>query len=178
LCPVEGERELNFGFHLTRSVEVSSECSYEHSLVKFYLSERLPRVTTYCYAGSSPLKRRDDDGRKGASHQVGDRQISSRDFAAASNYSFTFVTLTTGSVSGFSADKFTLNTGAFQNPLTGTWSVGQSGSNLTLNYTGASAIPESSTYAMIVGAAMLGFAVWRRRKIAAVASLAGRCACP
>jgi autotransporter-associated beta strand protein len=84
------------------------------------------------------------------------------DFSSASNYSFAFVTAT-GGITGFDASAFTLDTTNFQNAFTGTWSIGQSGNALTLNYT-ASAIPEPSTYAGIAGAAMLGVALWCRRK--------------
>lgn len=46
--------------------------------------------------------------------------------------------------------------------LTGTMlNAGYGGTGITLN---ASAIPEPSTYAAIAGAAMLGFAVWSRRR--------------
>lgn len=38
--------------------------------------------------------------------------------------------------------------------------------NLVLNFT-TSAIPEPSTYALIAGAAMMGMAAWRRRRITA-----------
>mgnify|MGYP000443884902 CR=1 FL=1 len=75
-------------------------------------------------------------------------------FNSASNYSYTIATAS-GGISGFGTDKFTLNTSGFSNALDGgTWSLAQSGNNLNLNYT-ASAIPEPSTYAAILGAAAL-----------------------
>jgi hypothetical protein len=89
------------------------------------------------------------------------------DFNASSNYSFTFVT-TTGGITGFDASAFTLDTSGFQNPFTGTWSIVQSGNNLTLNYAGLSAIPEPGTYAAWAGATALGFATWRRRRRSAL----------
>ena len=78
------------------------------------------------------------------------------------SYSVTLASTTTG-ISGFAANKFTLDTSAFQNAFSGTWSVGQSGNNLNLVYTGGSAIPEPATYAAIFGTTALGFAAWRRR---------------
>ena len=88
-------------------------------------------------------------------------------FHSAADYSFTFLTTTDG-VSGFSSDAFTIDTSHFTNPFTGTWSVSltNSGHDLTLNYTGASAIPEPSTYAALAGLAALGLAFWRRRRLA------------
>jgi len=83
------------------------------------------------------------------------------DFNSSSNYSFTFVT-TTGGITGFDPSVFNISTTNFQNPFTGTWSIGQSGNNLTLNYT-MSAVPEPSTYAAWTGAACLALASWRRR---------------
>ncbi len=83
------------------------------------------------------------------------------DFDSASSYSFTFVT-TTGGITGFNANEFAINASAFSNPFNGTWSIGQSGNNLTLDYAGA-AIPEPSTYAMLIGAGALVFTVLSRR---------------
>lgn len=84
-------------------------------------------------------------------------------FDSASDYAFTFVTTTTG-ITGFSADKFSVDTSAFTNPFSGTWSVAQSGNNLVLNYAAASAIPEPSTYALLAGIAALGLAFHHRRR--------------
>lgn len=84
-------------------------------------------------------------------------------FDAASSYSFTFVA-TTGGVTGFATNAFAFDTTGFQNLFSGTWTVGQSGNDLVLNYSGASAIPEPSTYAAIAGACALGLAVWQRRR--------------
>lgn len=83
-------------------------------------------------------------------------------FDPAANYSFTFARATT--ITGFAANAFTVDTSAFQNAFGGVWSVNQSGGDLTLNYTGMSVVPEPSTYALWAGGAMLGAAVWRRRK--------------
>ena len=85
-------------------------------------------------------------------------------FDDTTDYSFTFLTTATG-ITGFSADKFQLDTSGFQNPFRGSWSVAQDGNALVLNYTaaGGSAIPEPSTCAALMGAAMLVFA-WRRKR--------------
>jgi len=85
-------------------------------------------------------------------------------FDDTTDYSFTFLTTGTG-ITGFSADKFQLDTSGFQNPFSGSWSVAQDGNALVLNYTaaGGGAIPEPSTYAALMGAAMLAFA-WRRKR--------------
>jgi autotransporter-associated beta strand protein/T5SS/PEP-CTERM-associated repeat protein len=85
-------------------------------------------------------------------------------FNDSSTYYFVFASTTDG-VSGFSADKFVIDTEGFQNAFTGNWSVELIGNDLNLVYTAAaSAVPEPSTYAAIAGAAMLGFALWRRRR--------------
>ncbi|MBI5689228.1 MAG: autotransporter-associated beta strand repeat-containing protein [Verrucomicrobia bacterium] len=84
------------------------------------------------------------------------------DFTSGANYSFTVAT-TTGGISGFNSSAFAINTSGFANPFTGTWSLAQVGNNLDLVYTGASAIPEPSTYAAAAGAAALALAFFRRR---------------
>lgn len=85
-------------------------------------------------------------------------------FDPAANYSFTFIT-TTGGVIGFAADAFVVSTANFQNPFTGTWSVSltNSGHDVSLNYTGVSAIPEPSTYAAFAGIFVLAVTMIRRR---------------
>ncbi|MEY2882049.1 MAG: hypothetical protein RLZZ15_4429, partial [Verrucomicrobiota bacterium] len=82
-------------------------------------------------------------------------------FDPASSYSFNFVSA--GSITGFSADKFSLNTGGFTGS-TGTWSIAQSGNSLNLLYAAGAAVPEPSTYAALAGAGALAFAIYRRRK--------------
>lgn len=84
------------------------------------------------------------------------------DFDPTADYSFTFLTTTTG-ITGFDASAFAFETTDFQNPFSGVWSIAQSGNDLTLNYAG-SAIPEPSTYAVLFGAGALAFAALRRRK--------------
>ena len=86
-------------------------------------------------------------------------------FNPTADYSFTFLT-TTGGITDFSADKFSLLTSNFSNPFAGTWSVSltNSGHDLSLSYAGASAIPEPSTYAAVLSAAAFTFALWRRRR--------------
>lgn len=81
-------------------------------------------------------------------------------FDPGQDYSFVFAT--TGGITSFDADAFTLDPSGFQNVFAGSWSIAQSGNDLLLNYS-ASAIPEPSTYAAFGGAAALGLAAWRRR---------------
>ena len=91
-------------------------------------------------------------------------------FTNTSNYTWTILTATNG-ITGFSADKFLINTtaingtGGFANALGGgTFSILQSGNDLNLIFTTAAGIPEPGTWAaaaLLVGAA--GFIRWRRR---------------
>ena len=67
-----------------------------------------------------------------------------------------------GAITGFAANRFSVDTTAFSNPFNGSWSVAQTGNNLTLNYT-AAAIPEPSTYAAIAGSIMLVVVAIRRK---------------
>ncbi len=85
-------------------------------------------------------------------------------FNPASNYTFSFVTVS-GGISGLDINAIALNTSGFQNPFSGTWSLAASANSLSLNYT-ASAIPEPSTYAACAGAAALALAAFRRRRSA------------
>ncbi len=88
-------------------------------------------------------------------------------FTPNENHTF-LIASASGGISGFSADKFTLDTSAFTNDLAGgTWNIAQSGNNLNLVYTSASAIPEPSTYAALIGFVALGLAAWRRRRCSA-----------
>jgi hypothetical protein len=82
-------------------------------------------------------------------------------FDPAQNYSFDFVNA--ASIASFSADAFTLDLSGFTNSFTGLWSITSTGTSLALNYTG-SAIPEPGTYVLFAGAAVLGFAIIRRRR--------------
>ncbi len=86
-------------------------------------------------------------------------------FSTSASYSFTLVSTTTG-ISGFSADKFTVNTSGFANAFDGTWALAlaNGGNDLALTYTGVSAVPEPSTYALLAGFAALGIVTWRRRQ--------------
>lgn len=83
-------------------------------------------------------------------------------FDANQNHTYLIATASSG-ISGFSADKFTLDTADFANTTSGTWSLSQSGNDLSLVYT-TSAVPEPSTYAALAGLAALGFVAWRRRR--------------
>ncbi len=88
-------------------------------------------------------------------------------FSTNASYSFTLVSTTSG-ISGFSTDKFTLDTSGFANAFDGTWALAlaNGGNDLALTYTGASAVPEPSTYALFAGFAALGGAFVRRRRAA------------
>jgi fibronectin-binding autotransporter adhesin len=79
-------------------------------------------------------------------------------FDEANNYSWKIAEF--GSLTGsFSSSLFTIDASGFQNPYTGLFSVSQSGNELYLNY---SAIPEPSTYAMLLGG--LGLLAFLRRR--------------
>lgn len=86
-----------------------------------------------------------------------------QNFDDTENYSLTFVQ-TTGGITGFNTNLFTIDTSGFQNPFTGTWSLSQSGNNLMLNFT-AQKVPEPSSMALLIASlsATAGGA-WRRRK--------------
>jgi len=93
---------------------------------------------------------------------TGTLSAASATFTGSGNYNFTsgvsagatFLATIQVSYMGNLAMEAPLVTGAMTN-------TGFGGEGITLN---ASAIPEPSTYAAIAGAAMLGFAVWRRRR--------------
>ncbi|MEY4242862.1 MAG: hypothetical protein RLZZ245_447, partial [Verrucomicrobiota bacterium] len=70
------------------------------------------------------------------------------------------ITTTTG-ITGFSANKFTFDTDGFQNPLNGSFSLVQSGTNLDLTYTTNYVIPEPKV-ALLGGLGIL--LLFRRRR--------------
>ncbi len=84
-------------------------------------------------------------------------------FDPHTSYALTFLTTTTG-ITGFDASTVSILTGDFQNTFGGTWTVSLTDSDrdLTLNYTGGSAVPEPATYAVLLGALGMAFAGWRR----------------
>jgi len=90
----------------------------------------------------------------------------STNWNAANSFTNRFISYT-GSLLGasFSPDLFTVNTGGFQNPFTGTFSVANVAGGLALTYTPtAAAVPEPGTWAaaaLLAGAA--GYVRWRRR---------------
>jgi autotransporter-associated beta strand protein len=81
--------------------------------------------------------------------------------------SWVFATATSISGTAFASDKFTVNTSAFSNAFTGTFSVAQVGNELLLTYT---AVPEPSAFAALAGCAVLGVATHRRRRASVSAS--------
>jgi fibronectin-binding autotransporter adhesin len=70
-----------------------------------------------------------------------------------------FVTTTTG-ITGYAADKFSVNTSLFQNTINGSFSVAQNGNSLDLKYI---AIPEPGTL-LLLGLGFSVMFVWGRRK--------------
>ncbi len=77
--------------------------------------------------------------------------------------SFSWTLATAGTISGFNANHFIINTSGFQNSFSGSFSLGviNNGSNqeLVLSY-----IPEPSAFAALAGVAALGLAATRRRR--------------
>ncbi len=99
---------------------------------------------------------------------VGGSKGSAANFDTTVNYSWS---LTSGvsSLSGFTdSTQFLVDTSAFANPFTGTFSVGTSGNNLMLNYAGGSPIPEPAVAGLLAGLAGLAFAARRRKHVARV----------
>ncbi|MBJ7260156.1 MAG: autotransporter-associated beta strand repeat-containing protein, partial [Chthoniobacterales bacterium] len=98
---------------------------------------------------------------------------SALNFDPSQSYTWTILTAASG-ITGFSADKFLINTGAangtagFANALAGgSFSMAQNGNNLDLVFTanGGTAVPEPGTWAaaaLLVGGA--AFLRWRKRK--------------
>lgn len=80
-------------------------------------------------------------------------------FDELSNYSWEIASF--GTITGtFSSDMINVDTSGFQNTFSGTFAVNQSGNTLTLDYI---AVPEPSTYALLISA-MAGALVWFRRR--------------
>ncbi len=83
-------------------------------------------------------------------------------FNDGTNYTFAIATAS-GTINGYAANAFSINTAAFQNAFTGTWgtSLSNDGKSLNLTYTAATAIPEPNSAALtLIG---LGVVALRRR---------------
>ncbi|MFA7342895.1 MAG: autotransporter-associated beta strand repeat-containing protein [Terrimicrobiaceae bacterium] len=85
-------------------------------------------------------------------------------FNTAANASWTLVNA--NSITGFAANKFSVDLGGFSNFYDGTFAVATNGSNdLVLNYTAPTApVPEPSTYALLILAGAALFLTSRRKK--------------
>ncbi len=83
-------------------------------------------------------------------------------FDGQRSYDWTFVTAS-GGITGFSPEQFSIDTGNFANPYSGTFSVVQRGDSLAISYQ-ALPVPEPETYAlMLAGLALVSAAASRRR---------------
>jgi|GEM_PF-1820373 len=94
---------------------------------------------------------------------------SALNFNPSSNYEWVLASTTSG-INGFNSSLFQINTSAingtagFANPYGGTFSIGMNGNQLVLDYTGAAAVPEPSTWALLA-ISLIGLAVAGRRKL-------------
>ena len=83
------------------------------------------------------------------------------DFDASRSYAWVLATANSG-ITGFNADKFTLDTSGFQNSLRGgRFVVSQEGKHLDLNF--IAAVPEPSSWALAVLGGLALFGLMRRR---------------
>ena len=76
-----------------------------------------------------------------------------------------FWTLATasGGISGFAADRFSINLDGFLNANDGLWYVTSTGTSIELAYSGFTPVPEPSSWAAIAGSGLLVWAIRRRR---------------
>ena len=90
---------------------------------------------------------------------AGDRPGAMPHFDPGKPYSWTIATVS-GSVTGFSPDKFVVDTTGFSNPFSGTFSVTQG--SIALTYTPTVAVPEPATWHYLAIALVIIVAVGRR----------------
>jgi T5SS/PEP-CTERM-associated repeat protein/autotransporter-associated beta strand protein len=85
------------------------------------------------------------------------------DFSSSSGYVWTIFS-SSGGITGFNANEFTIDTSGFANSLgTGAFYVVQSGNQIQLDF---SPVPEPSTYALFAaGLGLVGFVIRRRRLV-------------
>ena len=88
-------------------------------------------------------------------------------FNATSDYTWAVLSSNTTDIASIVLSNITLDTSAFGQAYTGTFNLSKDAGSIYVNYV-ASAIPEPSTYAMIAGGALLGFAAMRRRRVTSV----------
>jgi autotransporter-associated beta strand protein len=82
-------------------------------------------------------------------------------FSGTTN-SYSWIIASASSISGFAANKFTLNAAGLTNSHPGTFSISQVGNNLQLNY--VAPVPEPESWGAILGASVLLIALIRRRQ--------------
>lgn len=88
-------------------------------------------------------------------------------FNGGQNYSWTIATAS-GSVNGFVADKFSLDTSGFANPFTGDFGIELINSDINLTYTGSStpAVPEPTSLALLAmgSVGLVGYRARNRKR--------------
>lgn len=84
-------------------------------------------------------------------------------FDTLADYTWTVLSSDSASIIALSLDNIAINTSAFGQAFGGTFTLSKDATSLYLNYTGG-IIPEPSSFALLAGGALLGFALTRRRR--------------